>query len=262
MYDISGRRKPTGILADMYQIKYSTDMELSEIFKRLALPKHADRAYLSLESGGPSTVAALSKRIRVHRPAVYRALTALEREHLVTRRRFGGRVFISASPREAIALRFAGVQEAVRTTSSEKPLTESFGAIRYLEGERSVAAIFTDLTAHAKRGDTFYRYTSERDLDQVNALLPSDYRTRRDAKRLERLVISNPESGSRKKSRLERFIKFLGSDKESFRQNAIQLIYGSRVAFIDLNTYRGFIIENETLADFQKTIFRALYKRL
>jgi len=150
---------------------------------------------------------------------------------------------------------------------------DTMAAMRYFEGPSSVTAIFNDVVEHSKRGDIFYRYTSEKNLDDVNRLLPADYRKRRDAKRLERLVISNPESGSRKRSRLERFIKFLGSstdadhrpvsaEKELFHQNAIQLIYGDRIALIDLNTHIGLIIENKTLAEFQKTIFRALYKRL
>jgi len=61
---------------------------------------------------------------------------------------------------------------------------------------------------------------------------------------------------------LERFIKYIGSENESFHQNAIQLIYGDRIGFVDLNTHQAFIIENKTLAAFQKTIFRALYRRL
>ncbi len=239
-------------------------MQLRETFERLGLPKHSAEIFEVLEKSGPSNVSAISKALRVHRPAIYRALNALSKIHFVSEKQFGKRPLYAAEERSRITHAFALGAKDVSTLerAAERSPSLGMGSIRYLEGEKGVGAIFNDIVEHCRRGDTFYRYTSERDLDAVNRLLSSDYRKRRDAKRLERLVISNPESGKRKRNRLERFIKFLGSEKESFHQNAIQLVYGKRIAFLDLNTYKGFIIENETLAEFQKTIFRALYKRL
>ena len=239
-------------------------MQLDELFDRLGLSKHSAAIYTKLERGGPASVAALAKAVHIHRPAVYRALDALVEKLLISKKTFGKRSFYAAESRERIADAFTYSKKQIHelAQSPEKSLRNSVGAIRYLEGEKSVAAVFADVVEHTKRGETFYRYTSEKDLDEVNRLLPHDYRKRRDGKRLERLVISNPESGVRKKKRLERFIKYLGGNKEAFRQNAIQLIYGTRIAFIDLNTFKAFIIEDETLAEFQKSIFRALYRRL
>jgi sugar-specific transcriptional regulator TrmB len=240
---------------------YNTSVTLADIFKRLGLPKHSDVVYRALEKNGPMYVSALARATRVHRPALYRALSALEGKNLLLLKTFGKRTFYSAGSRAQIDALLPADRAASDALLAERPAHSSM-VVRYFEGEKGVTAVFTDVLEHSKRGDTFYRYTSERDLDAVNRLLPGDYRKKRDAKRLERQVISNPESGTRKRSRLERFIKYLGSDKESFRHNAIQLIYGTRIAFIDLNEKRSFIIDNSTLADFQKTIFRALYRRL
>lgn len=237
-------------------------MMLRDMFVRLGLPKHSDVVFVALEKSGPMNASALSRAVRVHRPALYRSLNALLKQKLIEQKQFGKRTFYAAAPRERIAelLRIDAKQSA--DVIAERPVRHSMDAIRYFEGDKGITAVFTDVVEHTKRRETFYRYTSERDLDHVNTLLPADYRKKRDAKHLERLVISNPESGKRKRARLERFIKFLDSEKESFRHNAIQLVYGSRIAFIDLNGNRSFIIDNATLADFQKTIFRALYKRL
>lgn len=237
-------------------------MTLTDMFKRLGLPKHSDAIYLSLEKTGPSNVSAIARTVEVHRPAMYRALAALSKKALVEKKQFGKRTFFSAAPRHRLATLLAIDTKQSDAVLSERPAKDSMDAIRYFEGDRGITAVFTDVVEHCKRGDTFYRYTSEKDLDGVNKLLPADYRKRRDAKHLERQVISNPESGKRKRSRLERFIKFLGSDADAFHHNAIQLVYGSRIAFIDLNANKSFIIDNPTLAGFQKTIFRALYKRL
>jgi len=134
--------------------------------------------------------------------------------------------------------------------------------VRFLEGASGIRAAFDDVIAHTPRGDTFYRYTSEKDLAQVNSYLSPDYRARRDAKKLERLVISNPVSGKQKRSRLERFIRYIPADHSLFDQNIIQIIYGDRLLFIDLDTEKVVIIENKTLAEFQKVIFRQLYNSL
>jgi len=118
------------------------------------------------------------------------------------------------------------------------------------------------VVAHCKRGEMFFRYTSEQDLAKVNTYLTNDYRNKRDKKKLERMVISNYVSGKQKKSRLERFVRFLPEETEQFEQNVIQLVYGSRVTMIDLTKEEVMIIENKRLADFQKSIFKVLYKRL
>lgn len=239
-------------------------MELRIIFDRLGFPKHSAEVYEALEKIGASSVSAISKKVRAHRPAIYRCLAALEDNKLIARKDFGKRTYYGAEPRARITALFSKAMQGVREVGEAVPAgpQNSMGAIRYFEGSNTIPSIFNDVVEHCGRGDTFYRYTSERDLDAVNSKLPSDYRKRRDGKRLERLVISNPESGKRKRNRLERFIKFLGAQKESFHQNAIELLYGERIAFIDLNSERGFIIENKTLVEFQKTIFLALYKRL
>lgn len=239
-------------------------MDIELALRHLGLPKHSGDVFQALEAHEPASPSELARVTKLHRPSVYRALEALLANGFAHKRRARKRAVYLASERHTIehALQSAGrslVRDAPRSRLSP---ARSVGMIEYFEGPEGIGAIFDDVVTHSKRGDTFYRYTSERNLDEVNGYLSRDYRARRDAKQLERLVISNPESGSRKRKRLERFIKFLGTSKESFHENAIQLIYGSRVAFIDLNTKRGLVVDNKTLADFQRTIFRALYRRL
>ena len=124
------------------------------------------------------------------------------------------------------------------------------------------ASVFDDTIAHTPKGQTFYRYTSERDLSRVNRYLSPGYRGARDKKKLERLVISNARSGAQKRSRLERFIKYMPEGTLQFDQNIIQIVYGKRLAFINLNSEEAFVIEDAALADFQKVIFSQLYRRL
>jgi sugar-specific transcriptional regulator TrmB len=241
-------------------------MELQTIFKRLGFPKHTENVYVVLgKSKTPLLVATIAERAHVSRAVVYRCLKKLQREELIGASTIGRRTCYSAgSPRKlksAIKIFQDKSEKGIETYAKERE-KETPQNIRFLYGPIGIRSAFDDVITHTSKGDTFYRYTSERDLERVNRYLASDYRTRRDKKRLDRLVISNPISGNQKKFRLERFIKFIPPGVDRFEHNIIQLIYGNRVAIIDLSNEQTVIIENQQLADFQKVIFKLLYKRL
>ena len=230
---------------------------------RLGLPKGSAQILVALGKSGGMHMGELVRKAKVHRPAAYRSVRALSTLGIVfTTNAVGKRALIRSKGVHSLVQAFAEVAEMVRDVRDNKNTHATPSTIHHLSGPAGIATVFEDVTTHTARGDTFYRYTSECDLDEVNSFLPKKYRTLRDNKRLERQVISNPESGKRKRPRLERFVKFLEGEREQFRQNAIQLVYGSRIAFIDLNTQDCIIIENDTLASFQRVIFRALYRRL
>ncbi len=240
--------------------------KIQSLLRRLGLSQGDITVYLYLLSHGASSATDIARRADKHRPAVYAALASLMQKGLV-----------STSPKGARTLYMAQKPDRLRAlvTDLEVDLNESLSdlealygprgntpVVRMLEGKNGISQVFSDIVDSLEKGDVFYRYTSETDLAKVNSYLPRDYRKKRDGKKLERMVISNPVSGTEKKPRLERFIKYLGQGQERFEQNIIELIYGTKVAFIDLNSETTLVIENKALADFQKTIFTTLYAKL
>lgn len=237
----------------------------AEIFLRLGLGRHAAAVYQALLGGGPMLPAEAARAIGGHRPAVYRALDGLAREGLVVRVPRGKRRAWAAAPPERLREAFLRVAESLGAAlpkAPPKPAEEPWGSMRFYRGKDGIRRVFDDVVERMPRGGTFYRYTSETDLDAVNAMLSPDYRRRRDQKKLERKVISNPVSGSQKKPRLERFVRFMPPAGDAFEQDVIELIYGDRVAFVDLRKKECVVIEHGPLAEFQKTIFRRLYASL
>jgi hypothetical protein len=190
----------------------------------------------------------------------------LQEKGLITKAKHGGRfLWKTTNPHRIADLFMQDVRDVQRLIPKERTLAPSDlarSSLKILKGRNDIRAVFDDVITHTAKSGTFFRYTSETDLAAVNAYLSPDYRARRDAKHLERRVISNPISGSQKRRRLERFIKFIGAGDDMFDQNIIEIIYEDRVAFIDLNAEEAIIIENAPLANFQKVIFRRLYKRL
>ncbi len=253
-------------LANLYQIKYTYHMSFKEILMRLGLRRHAHEVYeLLLKSKQPLLVAPMAAALGLARPEIYRSLAELLDKKFIKRVTMGKRTYYSAESPRRIDEEFQkvarNVSSAIERTAvkKEKLLPEH---VRYFKGFSGLRAVFDDVIQHTPRKGTFYRYTSERNLEAVNRYLSPTYRKQRDQKKLERLVISNPVSGAQKRSRLERFIKYIPREIDLFDQNIIQLVYGNRLAFMNLNTEEAFIIEDKALADFQKVIFNQLFKKL
>ncbi|USN59296.1 MAG: hypothetical protein H6767_04440 [Candidatus Peribacteria bacterium] len=49
---------------------------------------------------------------------------------------------------------------------------------------------------------------------------------------------------------------------DEFDDNIFMSIYADKVAYIDFNSESSIIIQNKQIADFQKKLFRLIYKRL
>jgi sugar-specific transcriptional regulator TrmB len=240
-------------------------MNIKILFERLGLAKHAHTVYRTLRSHGPMLASGIIGSAGLHRPAAYDAIRDLLKHRFILMKKKGKRNYYEVTNPKLIAEEFAKASNQASSEISklsvrrEKHFDEQ---VRFLEGPNGIREAFDDVISHTPRGETFYRYTSEKDLASVNRYLSKGYRVRRDAKKVERLVISNPLSGKQKRPRLERFIKFMPSEFSIFDHNIIEIIYGSRLLFIDLNSEKVVIIENKTLAEFQKVIFRQMYRAL
>jgi len=237
-----------------------------QVFERLGMSRHASAVYEATQKHGPMLATDIIKKTKLHRPAVYRALFELHDNELITKVKNGKRfVWKTTNPERIRDLFVRDTHQLQRLIPKERELSSNdlmHTTLKVLKGRSGIRAVFDDVIAHSKKGSTFFRYTSEKDLASVNSYLSSGYRKKRDAKRLERLVISSPLSGQQKRLRLERFIKFIRTEVAVFDQNIIEIIYEDRVAFIDLNSEEALIIQNTLLAEFQKVIFKQLYKRL
>ena len=241
-------------------------MRYTDIFLRLGLRTHTGPIYAALlKSAQPLLIATIAHATQLPRPEVYRCVAQLLQKGFIRKEPIGRRTAYRAEDPRVVSTAFDAVARDVhhQTTRAAKALTNTLPTnLRYFKGRAGIRAVFDDVVTHTPRGGTFYRYTSERDLASVNSYLSPTYRQLRDRKKLERLVISNPRSGAQKKPRLERFIRYMPTEVSLFDHNIIELIYGDRLAFIQLSTEDAFIIEDKQLADFQKVIFKQLFKKL
>lgn len=229
----------------------------------------SDREFLiyhTLVTRGPLSMSDIVTSTSLHRPYAYKTIELLVTKRIV---RIGKeknkKVYIAESPSNLKALLENEKEKAGEKLDALEELYVSphlETVITHFQGKKGLTGMFADLVHSLKKGDIFYRYTSEQDTEYVNTFLPKDYRAIRDKKQLERFVISTLEVASGKQKRLERATKIIPKNEAVFNQDCIQLIYGNKVAFMDIAQLQGVVIENKNLAQFQREIFKLLYKKL
>jgi sugar-specific transcriptional regulator TrmB len=211
-------------------------------------------------------LARLASVAGINRPALYTLLPAMVRKGLVTESVKGKqKVYVPEHP-EKLERMLRETREQLEASLPD--LTQLYEGlakrpvVRYVSGREGVQSVFLDLVETLRTGDTFYRYSAPaQNGARADEYLPKEYRVIRDAKKLERLVITGKQVATQKKPRLERHIKILSEiDERDF--SVTTLIYGNKMAVIDYEAESAVIIESAGIARFQKALFRELYKRL
>lgn len=242
-------------------------MNKSQILEKIGLSQHESSIYLALLELGPARISKISEKTSIHRPLVYKALPALMDKKLVTKnQRQKGVVYIAEPPNRLEAI-FDDLKidlfEILPELEDQYSLSEQKPKVRFLEGQIGTKRVFDDVVRSLKRGDTFYRFTSNANAQEKrDKYVPRNYVKMRDDKQLQREVITNVQTAKRKVTKIDRFVKIMPEDFGPFDHNVTEVIYGNRVAFIDYNSETAMIIDSKRIAEFQKHIFKVLYRKL
>lgn len=241
-------------------------MTIESIIKKLGLTDKECKIYLTLVQNGPSKISVLARKSGMHRPTIYQTLPGLQSKGLVTSTIKGKqKIFIAEPPKKLLNL-FEEFKQQFEEAMPE--IEEMYQAhdnrpiVKVLEGKQAMKFIHDDLVNSQKRDDIYYRYTSNTDMKQLEKYLPKDYEKKRDDKSLQRYIINNEKITEQAIPHINRFIKTMPAKYGLFVHGVSQLIYANKIAFIDYNTETVLIIENKKIAEFQKTIYKALYDRI
>lgn len=242
-------------------------MNSAQLLIHAGFSKEQSKIYDSLLRHGSQTIGTLSKTTGLHRPRLYTLLPSLVHQGWIHKIQKGKRRhFTAANPQqleERLQAVNAEMHEALPSLFQLYAQQSSRPSVVYLEGKEGITAIYKDLLATCKKGETFYRYESPKNYILQDRYLPRAYFNRVCKQReLQKLVITNQHTEQAKGNQLERLTKSVPANFGPFDYNATQLIYGNKVAFIDFNSETGCIIENTLLAHFQKQIFKLLFYRL
>ena len=237
------------------------------LLKWIWLPEKSAKIYLSLLEYWKSTISDIQNNINIHRVEIYRLLPLLiETWFVLVSIKWKRKQYLPASPTK-INEAYKEIEERNKWTINV--LIEKFSHldkkpnIIYSEWKKGITHVFNDIIDSQNKWDIFYRITSEIDTEKINKkYLPKNYREKRDKKELERYVIMSSKAAKIKKPRLERDLVVIPEEIDEFEDNIFMSIYANKLAYIDFNSESSIIIENKQIADFQKKIFKLLFKSL
>ncbi len=240
-------------------------MKTKGILEKIGFSKEENDIYLSLLSAGPSSISDIVRKTHMHRPAVYKVLPQLIEKGLIAIVPKGKhKLFVAESP-DHLEKIFTDLEDDFNVEIHDLHKTYSMRdkkpIISFAEGKEAITAVYSDLVHSLKKGDMYYRYSSTNSLNREK-FIPKDYRLVRDKKQLERLVITNEPAKKLHALRLGRTVKAIPKDYDLFEYNISQMIYGDKVSFVDYNSNTSIVIENKLIAEFQKKIFKLLFKKL
>ncbi len=241
-------------------------MKQEILLSRLGLNTHEVRLYLALLQLPGAGISDLHRETGMYRPLIYRTLPLLIEKGLAVKVVKGKRKQYSAESPDKLAALVTNLTKDLEETLPD--LKEMYQArterpsIKYFEGRRGVAQVYTDIVTSLKRDDVFYRYSSAAEIGRVEKYIPAEYKKVRDKKELQRFVISSAVIAARTPKDMNRATKVVPPEPGIFESNITQIIYGNKTALIDYNTETALVIENAKVAAFQKEIFKLLYKYL
>jgi sugar-specific transcriptional regulator TrmB len=239
----------------------------TEILIRLGLTATESLIYTTLLETGATTITELARRTQLHRPAVYQALPKLLDKQLIAKVVAKKRTMLVPESPDNLLFLAQDLERDIQhelpnlktlfERSSERPILQVF------EGARGIKKVFYDLLGSVKKGDVVYRYESPIDYQKNKKYIPPEYSKRLVKKSdVDWYIITNEKTYSRKTRYLGRAFKMIPESFDFFSYDVSQFIYNNKIAFIDFKNESAAIIESQSIAMFQKKIFKLLFNKL
>lgn len=238
------------------------------LLKKLWLTEEESFIYLFLLENPKKTITDISKQASINRPKLYKILPYMKEQWLISEVLIWKRNFYMAENPKILNSYLSSIKrdfetfipeiENLYSNSFTKPL------FKHLTWNIGIKNIFLDIGNTLKKGDTFYRYSSRNNVKKTS-IANSDYveyKTIREKKELQRLVITNSYLQSIKEEKLNKEVVIIPKTFDLFEDNITKIIYANKVAIIDYNTRESFVIESSIFANFERKIFTLLFRFL
>ena len=237
-------------------------MKYLHALERVGLSKDDAVIYETLLEKGNLSMLKLSQLTGIHRPGLYVLVPKMISKGLVNEVKNGKRIEYSAASPNKLEPLVKSTQQTlesiVNNLNTEFSKKQIVPKIETYYGKDGIGRVFMDVVTTLNKGETYYRYSVRKDI--YKDFLPKAYRQIRDDKKLERLAITNEEGAVRKKPKLERFVKILQGNYDTF--NVTKIIYQNKIAFVDYENEVAFVVYNERMAKMETQVFLSLYKLL
>lgn len=239
-----------------------------QILQNIGLTEIEAKIYISLLENGSHTITGISEISWCNRVQIYGVIERLKNIKLLWETIKGKRKYYFAENPENLENIFyeqkLSFQSTISLLKDKYKKKQSKPELRTFYTKQAMKHIFYDVVETLNFWETYYRYSS-RKYDNMRWFLSDDYKKKRDKKEIQRMVITSDELKKMKEKwnkKLNREMVAIPKLYDLFEDNISKIIYGNKVAIIDYDTQTSFIIENKKLADFEKKIFKLLFKYL
>lgn len=238
------------------------------LLKKLWLGEDEAYIYLYLLNNKNKNISDISKSLKINRPKLYKILPSMEENWLISKVINWKRIcYVWESPKilknylENIKNDFdlyVPEIERIYENKFSKPI------LKHISWKKQIKNIFLDIANSLNKWDVFYRYSSRKNIEDtsIDRKEYEQYKIIREQKKLERYVITNEYLHNLKPKKLEKEVVTIPKNFDLFEDNITKIIYANKVAIVDYNTFESFIIESEMFANFEKKIFKLLFKFL
>jgi len=239
-----------------------------QILQNIGLTDVEARIYISLLEKWNHTISGISEISWCNRVQIYKSIERLKSSKLIWETIKWRRKYFFAENPENLENIFYEQKLSFQNTISflkekyEKKQTKP--ELRTFYTKDAMKHIFYDVVETLNPWETYYRYSSRKH-DNMRGFMSNDYKNKRDSKEIQRMVITSDELKKLKEKwnkKLNREMVAIPKKYDLFEDNISKIIYANKLAIIDYESQTSFIIENKKLADFEKKIFKLLFKYL
>ena len=237
----------------------------TKILENLWLSKNEISIYLFLLNNWNTNISEISKKTWINRPSIYSTIpNMIESGLLIEVLKWKRKHYSAQNPKilktylNQIEKDFDFIYEELEENykkRKKRPILQS------LDWKKWIKYIFADIVKTLKKWDIYYRYSSRKNIDK-RWYLPENYKKIRDEKLLERFVITNDYLNKNQPKKVRKESVIIPKSFDLFEDDILKIIYKNKVAIIDYNSNQWFIIENPLFANFERKLFKLLFKFL
>lgn len=245
------------------------NINIEKTLQELGISSGAELVYLKLLQLGPLLLSDISKETSQFRVDTYAHIKELISYSLVVVVIFGKRKkYEAVSPEHIYSIL---KQKEVRISNGVTEMLKIFDTkkssfqMESFAGKEGIGLLYKALVHQAKKNAVLCRIESPKDYKSIKKYYPKEYWKRagfRSGGDIEKFVITNPATKSMRQKNLNRFTKSIPLKYIPFNFNITTLIIEDKVAYIDFETEKAILINDQRFADYMKSIFWMMYEAL
>jgi len=209
----------------------------------------------------------ICKSCKLHRPLAYKIIKSLIKKNFIIIQLSGKKkLYIPENPNK-IYDEFVNMEFKIKNLTRE--LKEKYNTninklkITQYQGKYAIRNAYKEVIENTKIKNNIYRIENIEPNVKLHDYYPEIYKQRAyEGGDINKYVILNESKSKIRKPRINRYTKIMSAKDIGPAENVFQVISDKNVMFVDLNSEQAFLFEGEKFAQFQKNIFKILYKKL